>query len=115
MKTTLKNKRSHGSIAFGVVLALALMLIGIGFFVLTMYMGGQNETKNATDAGMLNVGKKIADDVSVPTMPTQNEIIYVDVANDITDGEDLLASLTNGLSELKEINLHRINRVWAKA
>lgn len=115
MKTTFKNKRSHGSIAFGVVLALALMLIGIGFFVLTMYMGGQNETKNATDAGMLNVGKKIADDVSVPIMPTQNEIIYVDVANDITDGEDLLASLTNGLSELKEINLHRINRVWAKA
>lgn len=112
---TLMKKRSRGSLAFGVVLALALMMIGIGFFVLTMYMGGQNETKNATDAGMLNVGKKVADEVSVALRPTPNEIIFADVANDITDGEDLLSSLTGGLSELKEINMHRINRVWAKA
>lgn len=115
MITTHSRKRCRGSIAFGAVLAFVLLLIGIAFFALTMFMGGQNETKNATDAGMLNVGKKVADGVSVPLFPTQNQLIYADVANDITHGENFLSSLTGGLSELSEINMHRINRVWAKA
>ena len=110
----LKKKRSRGSIAFGAVLAVVLVIIGLAFFALAMYMGGQNETKNATDAGMLNVGKKVADNVSVPIYPTPNELIFIDVANDTTSGEDLLASLTGGISDLKEINMHRINRVWPR-
>lgn len=115
MQLLSKKNRTRGSISLGAVLAFVLLLIGIAFFGLTMYMGGQNETKNATDAGMLNVGKRVADDVSVPLMPSPNELIFADVANDTTHGEDYLASLTLGLSDLKEINLHRINRIWAKA
>jgi len=109
------RNRARGSISFGVVLALVLMLIGIGYFVFTLYMGGQNETKNATDAGMLNVGKKVVDRVGVKLYPTPNEIIFADVCNDTASGEDLLASLTGGLSDVGEVNLHRVNRVWAKA
>jgi hypothetical protein len=115
MGTSGKKKRSNGSVSFGAVLAFVLLLIGIAFFALSMFMGGQNETKNATDAGMLNVGKKVVDEVSVPLYPTPNEIIFADVCNNTSNGEDLLASLTGGLSDLGEINLHRINRVWAKA
>lgn len=110
-----KKNRSQGSVSMGVVLAFVLLLIGIAFFGLTMYMGSQNETKNATDAGMLNVGKRVANDVSVPLLPTPNEIMFADVANDTTHGEDFLASLTLGISDLKEINMHRVNRIWAKA
>ena len=70
MQLLSKKNRTRGSISLGAVLAFVLLLIGIAFFGLTMYMGGQNETKNATDAGMLNVGKRVADDVSVPLMPS---------------------------------------------
>jgi hypothetical protein len=56
-----RNSRKRGSVtAFAAVLALTLMVLGIGFIIICLYMGGQRETKNATDAGALSVGKEAA-------------------------------------------------------
>ncbi len=46
----LRNNRG-GAIAFGAVLALVLVVLGAGFVLISLYMGGQTETKNASDAG----------------------------------------------------------------
>jgi hypothetical protein len=107
--------RSTGSaIVFGVVLALVLILVGVAFFGISMWMGGQNETKNAVDAGMLNVGKQVLDEVSVPLL-TPNEFIYIDVCNDATNGKSLLELLDSDIDKKGQVNLRRINRIWAKA
>lgn len=108
--------RSRGSaITLGVALALILVLVGLLFFVITMWMGGHNETKNAVDAGMLNVGKKVMDEISVPLLPTPNELIYIDVCNDATNGKSLLELLDGDIKKKGQVTLRRINRVWAKA
>ncbi len=101
----MKTKRDkRGSVtAFSAVLALALLVLGIGFLFIVLYMGAQRETKNATDAGALNVGKKALTDISVPVMPTD---VFADCASDSIDN--------NALRDNK-ITLGRINRVWSKA
>jgi hypothetical protein len=109
------QQRSAGSaIIFGVVLALVLLLVGIAFFGITMYMGGQDEAKNAVDAGMLNVGKQMMDDISVPLM-TPNELMYIDVCNDATNGKSLLELLDGDIKKKGQVTLRRVNRIWAKA
>jgi len=100
------RRREKGSvIAFSTVLALVLVLLGVAFVFLLMYMGGQHETKNATDAGALNVGKKALDDITV-TLSGPDEDFYQDVTNSVDDG----SQPNDG-----KISLRRINRVWAKA
>jgi len=102
-----KRRKEKGSvIAFSTVLALVLVLLGVAFVFLLMYMGGQHETKNATDAGALNVGKQALDDIKVTLNGGQNEQIYYDVTNDVDDG----SKDNDG-----NITLRRINRVWAQA
>jgi hypothetical protein len=108
-------RRSTGSmVVFGVVLALILIIVGVSFFGISMWIGGQNETKNAVDAGMLNVGKQVLDDISVP-LQTPNEFMYIDVCNDATDGKSLLELLDSDIKKKGQVTLRRINRVWAKA
>jgi len=97
----LKRKQRGNAIALGVVLALVLVTIGVGFVMLTMYIGGSAEVKNAVDSGALNVGKQSLDEVYVE-IDEQNP--YYDVTN---DGDP---TKNDG-----KINLRRINRVWAKA
>jgi hypothetical protein len=102
-----RNKRG-GAITFGVVLALVLVVLGIGFFMLSMYMGGQKETKNAADAGALNTAKQVLDNgtVSVQLSSDPSQQCFMDVTNDSTGG-----SPTND----GKVDLRRINRVWAQA
>jgi hypothetical protein len=100
------RKKKGSVIAFSTVLALALVLLGIGFVFLLMYMGGQNETKNAVDAGTLNVGKQVLDQISVTLSPDPSEQCFYDVTNDADDG----SSPNDG-----KVTLRRINRVWAQA
>ncbi|MBS1991247.1 MAG: hypothetical protein JSS83_12065 [Cyanobacteria bacterium SZAS LIN-3] len=100
------RRRDKGSvIAFSTVLALVLVLLGVAFVFLLMYMGGQHETKNATDAGALNVGKQALDKITV-NLQGGDEQIYQDVTNDVDDGSQ---------GNDGKISLRRINRVWAKA
>jgi hypothetical protein len=101
------RRRDKGSvIAFSTVLALALVILGVAFVFLIMYMGGQAETKNAVDAGALNVGKQALDDVKVKIGLSDIDALYYDCTSDSDDGKGSFDG---------NITLRRINRVWAKA
>ncbi|HMP52177.1 MAG TPA: hypothetical protein PKD05_11555, partial [Candidatus Melainabacteria bacterium] len=104
----LKARNSSGSmITFSTVLILALVILGLGFVALLMFMGGQSETKNAADSGALNVGRRSLDDISVNLTPGQIQL-FGDVASDSETG-------TSGIVGDNKVTLRRINRVWAKA
>src|SRR5262249_4348127 len=75
---------------------LALVVIGIGFFIFSMYFGGSREARNASDASALNVGKQAAT-INV-NLGGGDEGEFTDVAD---SGQF--------------INLKNINRVWGKA
>ncbi|MFN8553329.1 MAG: hypothetical protein U0103_17785 [Candidatus Obscuribacterales bacterium] len=102
------RRRKGSAIAFSAVLALVLVVLGIGFFLLSMYMGAQNETKNATDAGALNVGKQVLNDnlVTVTIGGTAQEEFFRDVTN---------ITIPVGNVGDGKVNLTNINRIWAKA
>lgn len=103
-------RTTRGAIAFGVVLALVLVLLGVGFMVMVLYMGGQNETKNAVDAGALNIGKQIIDNASSRLgigFLDDKERIFYDVLAD--DPYKLIPDLN------VKSSLRNINRVWGKA
>lgn len=104
---TMRNQR--GSItAFSAGLAFVLIVLGMGFFFFIMYMNAQKETKNAVDAGMLNVGKKSLDEITVQLGPKEVQLFEDVATDDVTGKTDL--NLTN-----RKANLRRINRIWAKA
>src|SRR4051794_35971131 len=106
MQTRRTPYRSTGSaVTLGVVLALILVIIGVAFFGISMVIGGQNETKNAVDTGMLNVGKQVLDDTSVPLLPTPNQLIYLDVCNDATNGKSLLELLDGDIDKKGQVTL----------
>ncbi len=109
MKSPFKTRRRRGSaIAFSAVLALVLVLLGIGFFFLSMYMGAQNETKNATDAGALNVGREVLDGDTVTVTIAGNP--QEEFFRDVTDVKIPVGNVGDG-----KVTLTNINRVWAKA
>ncbi|MBS2005598.1 MAG: hypothetical protein JST01_01065 [Cyanobacteria bacterium SZAS TMP-1] len=102
-----RSRRPRGSvIAFSTVLALVLVLLGLGFLFISLYSGAQLEVKNATDAGALNVGKQLVDHIAVTLDSVENQLCFADCSCDSTNHN----SPTDN-----RINLHRINRVWAKA
>ncbi|PZM77917.1 MAG: hypothetical protein DKT66_26955 [Candidatus Melainabacteria bacterium] len=106
MATVRLGRREKGSIlALTAALGLALVVLGVGFFFFIMFMNAQKETKNAIDAGTLNVGKKALDEISVPVT---NKAFW-DVCSDPDD-----SSIIPDPSKLT-VNLRRINRVWAEA
>ena len=101
------QRNKNGSLtALGAAFALVLVVVGVGFFFFALFMGAQKETKNAVDAGTLNLGKKSLDDVTVQVLPAENQMIFWDVCKDPPD---------NGLSLDHTMSLRRINRVWAEA
>lgn len=98
------NRNKKGSmLSLGTALGFFIVVLGAGFVFLVLFMGGQKEVKSATDAGMLNVGKRNIDDIWVPVLPTST---YFDCTGDYPDK---LMDLDG------KMNLRRINRVWAKA
>ncbi len=102
------TRGTRGAIAFGVVLAFILVILGVGFMAMMLYMGGQNETKNAVDAGALNIGKQIVDKVSTGlSWIKDNERMYYDVTAD--DPSKVIPQFK------VPVTLRKINRVWAKA
>src|SRR5690606_17476037 len=84
-------------------------LLGIGYLAMLMFMGGENETQHACDAGALNVGKKTLDDITVPIGGSENQRCFADVADASASG-NLGSALGVG-----KVSLRTINRVWAKA
>lgn len=103
----MKRRKSKGSaVAFGAALALALVILGVGFLIFSLYMGGQSETKNATDAGALSLGRDVQDQIQVQLSQDENQQCFNDVTTDSTD---------NSANPDGNVDLRRINRVWAKA
>lgn len=94
-----RNNETGGAIAFSAILAMVLVLVGVGFLFISMFMGGGREIKNAVDAGALNVGKQVVDNISVDLSGDDNQQFF----KDVTDNND------------GKVNLRNINRVWAKA
>lgn len=104
----IKARKTTGSmITFSTVLILALVILGLGFVALLMFMGGQSETKNAADSGALNVGRRSLDDITVTLTPGQIQL-FGDVASDNETG-------ATGVVGGTQVTLRRINRIWAKA
>lgn len=105
----MNRRHKKGSItAFGVVLALVLVVLGGGFLFFILFMGGQREVKNAVDSGMLNVGKQVedADLVSVHLNGSPGQMCFLDVTTDTID--------SSKMGDTK-VDLRRINRVWGEA
>jgi hypothetical protein len=96
MRVNSKQKQKGGTLAFAVVLILVIILIGIGFFALSLYFGGAQETKDAVNAGALNVAKK-ALTINSPLSSDPSQKFFSDVVDS------------------NEVNLVTINRVWSKA
>lgn len=94
-----RNTQRGAAIAFSAVLAFCLVLLGVSFMYISMFMGGGREIKNAVDAGALNLAKQVIDNVSVDLSGDDNQQFF----KDVTDNG-------NG-----KVNLRNINRVWAKA
>jgi hypothetical protein len=97
--TRLAVRKKGSALAFGTSLALALVVLGLGFLAFSMYMGAQNETKNAVDAGGLNLARQVIDNINVQLSADPEQQFF----NDVT---------TNGNGV---VNLRNINRVWGKA
>ncbi len=108
------RQNSGSTIAIGLWLLFIIIIVGLLFVGLSMLMGAQKETKDRVDSGMLNVGKKVLESASVPLLPTENELIFLDVASDDNESSPFIISPKN-LTSLPSINLSRINRVWAKS
>jgi hypothetical protein len=102
------SKRKTGSaLAMGVALAFAFIVICVALFYVSMYFGGERETKNASDSGALNVGKQTA------TFSVQlqggDEQQFNDVAE--VNGTTIPTPETPGT----DVSLRNVNRIWAKA
>lgn len=96
---TNRGRKKRGAVlGLVVVCALVLVMIIVGLFVLTMYMGGSREVRNATDSGALNVGKQMMVRVKEKSQSGTAEEQF----NELQD--------KNG-----EFGIGNINRVWAKS
>ncbi len=99
-----RNRLKGSAIVFGAALAVILVILGVAFALISMYMGAANETKNAVDAATLYTGKQLMDKISVQLTGDPNQQLFMDVTTD-----------TPGGSPDGKVDLRRINRVWAKA
>jgi len=96
MKRSFLRNRKGAALGLAAALAFALVLLALAFFMVSLYFGGSRETRNATDAGALNVGKKCL------TITTKSQGGDEDQFKDVADN--------NG-----EFGLSNIDRVWGKA
>jgi hypothetical protein len=79
------RRRRGATLGFVAILALVLIIIGVGFFVITKMLGGGRELANSVDAGTLNVAKhaflepsKAARDFSNPDVASNFELLSPD-------------------------------------
>ncbi|MBX9573989.1 MAG: hypothetical protein K2X77_34150 [Candidatus Obscuribacterales bacterium] len=96
MKLKLNRKQGGATLALVAATGSILALVVAGICVLAMILGGGREINNATDAGALNVGKKIFTDAAFKVKRDRSQY------NDVSD--------KNG-----EFGLANINAVWGRA
>ncbi|HEY9868611.1 MAG TPA: hypothetical protein V6D08_05555 [Candidatus Obscuribacterales bacterium] len=97
----LRSAHSRGQILpLVAVVALAVVLLGVGFFLLQMLLGGSKEVQHAVDAGVLHVSKS---SLTAPKVDLRGaEITEFGGVAKHTDGRYI-------------IDLSNINRVWGLA
>ncbi len=95
------NRRRGATLGLVAVAVLVIIVLGVGFFILSQILGGGREVANATDAGVLNVARRAlsptliqvqlpADSDSNPTKDFLGAAInYQGIANTTTGGDDL--------------------------
>lgn len=100
MKAGTHRRESGATMGVVIVCSFVLVLIIVGLFYITLFIGGEDETRNATQAGTLNVGKHVFTDAEFKvTLPdTQAAEQFKDVLD--KDGK---------------VGLANINRIWGKA
>lgn len=77
----MKLKRRRGAtLGLVAVCVLAIIVLGIGFFILSQILGGGREIANATDAGVLTVARHALDgrNVNVELPPDQMNTFFSD-------------------------------------
>jgi hypothetical protein len=78
----LKRARRNSGASLGIVIALAFLLIilGAGFFYMARLIGGQRQTDNASDAGILNAANKanVSPAIASGSLPNQSTLPYSD-------------------------------------
>ncbi|MBX9687319.1 MAG: hypothetical protein K2X27_11495 [Candidatus Obscuribacterales bacterium] len=96
-----KSRTARGA-SMGLVIAccFVLVMIVVGLFYLSMFMGGADEIRNASSAGALNLGKHLIIDDEFKVDPAA--IPDSDQFNDLFDKKG-------------KIGLANINSIWAKA
>ncbi|MBX9692169.1 MAG: hypothetical protein K2Z81_07285 [Cyanobacteria bacterium] len=93
------RSRKGAVLGLVVVTCLVLLIMGIGFLLLIMQLGGGQELQHATDAGNLNVAKQSLRNPGTPLL--------------LGDEKDQLADLDD--PETNEVNLQTYNRLVAQA
>lgn len=95
------RRETGGTIPIAVVVLIFIILIGIGYFILTSILGGSRELQNAVDAGNISVATTA---LVAPEVKLENPDEIIEFAGVATerDGEFY-------------VNLSNINRVWAEA
>ena len=100
MKPVVHRRASGATMGVVIVCAFVLVLIIVGLFYVSLFIGGEDETRNATQAGTLNVGKHVFTDdefrVSLPSSTAGQQF------SDVLDKDG-------------KVGLANINRVWGKA
>jgi hypothetical protein len=94
------NRRRGATLGLVAVAVLVIIVLGVGFFILSQILGGGREVANATDAGVLNVARRAlsptliqvqlpADSDSNPTKDFLGAAINAQgIANTSTGGTD---------------------------
>ena len=101
------REASGGAIALSTALAFALAILGIGFIALVLIMGAENETRNAVDSGVLNVGKQALDDIKVQSAGSLDPTSWAFATTSDTADASVMPD--------GNMSLRRINRLWGAA
>lgn len=104
------NRRRGATLGLVAVCVLVIIVLGVGFFILSQILGGGREIANATDAGVLTVARHaLSSDVSVPIPADGGNKFYSDFLG--FDGNNS----NNPAAASGRVDMLGINRVIAQA
>lgn len=88
MKFALQRNSRGATLAVVAALAIIIIIIGVGLFLLSRLLGGARELQTATDSGALNVGKQSI--VRPNTALTGSEASNFGLLTDVVDGNKVV-------------------------
>lgn len=100
------NLRSRRAATMGLVIVLSfvLVLLVLAFFYFGLSFGASQETRNAVDAGALNVGKEVLSLTISPDKSKPGEDQFEDVAD--TQGKFGLTNINRAMAKALLVNLN---------